>query len=338
MKAATFTRYGPPEVVTITDVEKPIPNDNEVLIRVHAASVNPLDCSVPRGGGRVVTGIIRPRSQQFGLDVAGTVESVGRAVTHFKPGDAVFGVAISNAEDKGLGIWTSQGAYAEAVCAPESMLVLKPGNVTFEQAASVPVAAFTALQGLRDCGHVAPGKRVLINGASGGVGIFSVQIAKAFGAEVTGVCSTQNLEMVRATGADTVIDYSSQDFTNGNQTYDLIFDCAGNHSLSRCRRILGPNGILVMVGDLTGRGAFGFIARLVSAWIGSKFIRTKMVSFMARPAAEDLVTIRDLISAGSIAPIIDRIFSLDDVSGALRYVEGRRARGKVVISLAARSP
>src|SRR5712691_6456847 len=247
MKAAVYTRYGPPDVVVqITDVEKPVPKDNEVFIKVRAASVNPLDGGLMKGRpyiARVMTGLRKPKITQLGVDVAGQVEAVGRNVTQFKPGDEVFGVCIRYPQASGVKVWVCQGAFAEYVCAPESALVMKPDSVTFEQAASAPVAAFTALQGLRDKGHIQPGQKVLVNGASGGVGTFAVQIAKSFRAEVTGVCSTRNVDLVRSIGADHVIDYMKEDFTKTDQRYDLIFDLVGNHSFSERRRILNPNEI-----------------------------------------------------------------------------------------------
>src|SRR5271166_3252654 len=266
MKAAVYTRYGPPDVVQIVDVEMPVPQDNEVLIKVRAASLNPIDGGLMKGrpcSARILFGLRKPKDTRPGRDVAGQVEAVGRNVAQFKPGDEVFGSCISDPHDSGAEVWIHcQGAFAEYVCAPVSTLVMKPDNVTFEQAASVPLAALTALQGLRDKGQIQPGQKVLINGAAGGVGTFAVQIAKSFGAEVIGVCSTRNVDMVRSLGADRVIDYTRENFTKLGQRYDLIFDCVGNHSLSELRRVLNPNGICVMVGDLTGRGGLGIMARL----------------------------------------------------------------------------
>jgi NADPH:quinone reductase-like Zn-dependent oxidoreductase len=292
MKAAVCNRYGPPDVIRILDVEKPIPKDSEVLIEVRAASVNPLDGGSMKGKPyivRIMTGLRKPKISRPGVDVAGQVEAVGRNVTEFKPGDEVFGVCISDPQASGTEVWMHrQGAFAEYVCAPESTLVMKPDNVTFEQAAAVPVAAFTALQGLRGKGQIQPGQKVLINGAAGGVGTFAVQIAKTFGAEVTGVCSTRNVDMVRSIGANRVIDYTQEDFTKRGQRYDMIFDCVGNHSLSECRRVLNPNGICVMVGDLTGRGMIGLLTRLMTALVLSLFVSQKLVTFLARPNKRDL--------------------------------------------------
>jgi len=333
MKAAVYRRYGPPEVVEIEDVEKPVPKDDGVLIKVCAASVNPLDAGLIKGAGRLVNGLRKPKVKGLGVDVAGLVEAVGRNVTQFEPGDEVFGACIDDLQDSSLRIWIPQGAFAEYACAPESALVTKPDNVTFEQAASAPVAAFTALQGLRDKGQIQPGQKVLINGAAGGVGTFAVQIAKSFGAEVTGVCSTRNVDMVRSIGADHVIDYAHEDFTKGGLRYDLIFDCIGNHSLSACRHILNSNGICVMVGEMSGRSMIGIVARLISALVLSRFVSQRFVTFLARPNKDDLTIVRDLMKAGKVKPVIDRRYSLSEVPEAIRYVEERHARGKVVISL-----
>jgi NADPH:quinone reductase-like Zn-dependent oxidoreductase len=337
MKAAVCSRYGPPEVVQILDVEKPAPKDNEVLIKVRAASVNPLDGGSMKGRPyivRIMTGLRKPKISRPGVDVAGQVEAVGRNVTQFKPGDKVFGVCISDPQASGAGVWMHrQGAFAEYVCAPESTLVMKPDNVAFEQAASVPVAAFTALQGLRDKGQIQPGQKVLINGAAGGVGTFAVQIAKSSGAEVTGVCSTRNVDMVRSIGSDHVIDYTRENFAKRGQRYDVIFDCVGNHSLSAVRGVLNPKGILLMVGDLSGRGMVGLLARVITATVWSRFVSQKMVTFLARPNKGDLIVMHDLMKAGKVIPVIDRRYSLSEVPEAIRYLEKRHAQGKVVIAL-----
>ena len=334
MKAAVYSRYGPPDaVVQIKTVEKPIPNENELLIKVCAASVNPLDCGLLKGAGRMLTGLRKPKVGRIGVDVAGQVEAIGPKVTHFKPGDDVFGLCIGNPHASGLKVWMPHGAFAEYACVPESTSVMKPVNVTFEQAASAPVAALTALQGLRDKGQVQPGKKVLINGAAGGVGTFAVQVAKSSGAEVTGVCSTGNLDMVRSIGADYVIDYIEEDFTRRTQRYDLIFDCVGNHSLSALRGIINPNGICVMVGDYSGRGVIGLLARLVTAFVSSGFGSQKLITFLAKPIQKDLVRVRDLMEAGKVKPVIDRRYELTEVAEAMRYVEQKHARGKVVITL-----
>ena len=333
MKAIVYHNYGPPDVLQCGETEKPVPKDNAVLIRVRAASVNPLDGGLVKGGGRIVTGLRKPKITRLGVDVAGQVEAVGRNVTQFKPGDEVFGVCIRDPQGSGVRVWIPQGAFADYACVPESVLVMKPDNVTFEQAASAPVAAFTALQGLRDKGQVQPGQKVLINGAAGGVGTFAVQIAKSLGAEVTGVCSTRNVDMVRSIGADHVIDYTQQDFTKPGQRYDLIFDCVGNQSLSACRRVLNPKGILIMAGDLSGRGMTGLLARLITALVLSRFVSQKLVTFLARPSKEDLTIMRELMATGKVTPVIDRRYKLSEVPEAVRYLEERHARGKVVITL-----
>jgi NADPH:quinone reductase-like Zn-dependent oxidoreductase len=338
MKAAVYRRYGPPDVVVqIEDVEKPVPKGNEVLIKVRSASVNPLDGALMKGRpyiARIMTGLRKPNITRLGVDVAGQVEAVGRDVTQFKPGDEVFGSCIRDPQASGVKVWDCQGAFAEYVCAPESTVVMKPDNVTFEQAASAPVPAFTALQGLRDKGHIQPGQKALINGAGGGVGTFAVQIAKSFGAEVTGVCSRRNVDMVRSLGADQVIDYTQEDFTKSGQRYDLLFDCVGNHSLSASRRVLNPKGICIMVGDRSGRGISGVLARLITALVLSWFVSQKLVTFLARPNREDLTIIRDLMATGKLTPVIDKRYSLSEVPRAIRYLGEGHARGKVVITLA----
>jgi NADPH:quinone reductase-like Zn-dependent oxidoreductase len=333
MKAIVYHRYGSPDVLAWEDVEKPTAKDDGVLIKVRAASVNPLDEGLIKGGGRLVNGLRRPKITRLGVDVAGQVEAVGRKVTQFKAGDEVFGACIRDAHDSALRVWIPQGAFAEYACAPESALVMKPDNVTFEQAASTPLAAFTALQGLRDKGQIQPGQKVLINGAAGGVGTFAVQIASSFGAEVIGVCSMRNVDMVRSIGADRVIDYTQEDFTKSGERYDLIFDCVGNHSLSACRRVLNPSGICVMVGDRSGRGMVGILTRLIVALVLSWFVSQKFVTFLARPSKDDLTIMHDLMKAGKVTPVIDKRYRLSDVPEAIRYLGGGHARGKVVITL-----
>src|SRR5271165_2142 len=337
MKAAVYTRYGPPDVVQIVDVEMPVPKDNEVLIKVRAASLNPIDGGLMKGNpysARILFGLRKPKDTRPGRDVAGQVEAVGRNVTQFKPGDEVFGSCISDPHDSGAEVWIHcQGAFAEYVCAPVSTLVMKPDNVTFEQAASVPLAALTALQGLRDKGQIQPGQKVLINGAAGGVGTFAVQIAKSFGAEVIGVCSTRNVDMVRSIGADHLIDYTQEDFTKSGQRYDVIFDCVLNHSLSACRRVLNPKGIYIGVGGSGSRWMIGLLAPLIKALVLSPFVSQKLVSVMARPSKEDLTIMRELMATGKVTPVIDKCYSLSEVPAAIRYLEERHARGKVVITL-----
>src|SRR5216683_943596 len=297
MKAIVYCDFGSPDVLKVENIEKPTPEEDQVLVRVRAASVNPLDWHYVRGKpyfARLMgMGLRRPKVTRLGVDFAGTVEAVGKNVKRFKPGDDVFGGRT--------------GAFAEYVTVREERAVaLKPANVTFEQAASVSVAALTALQGLRDKGQIRPGQKVLINGASGGVGTFAVQIAKSFGAEVTGVCSTRNVDMVRSIGADHVIDYTQENFTTSDQRYDLIFDCIGNHSLSACRRVLNPKGTVVMVGERSGRRMIGVLARLITALVLSRFVSQKLVTFLARPNKEDLTIMRELMKAGKVTPVIDR--------------------------------
>jgi NADPH:quinone reductase-like Zn-dependent oxidoreductase len=319
MKAIVYYNYGSPDVLKCEEIEKPTAGDNEVLIKVRAASVNPVD-RLFRGTSyivRILTGLRKPKDTRLGRDVAGQVEAVGRNVTQFKPGDQVFGAC--------------HGAFAEYVCTSESALVIKPDNLTFEQAASVPVAAFTALQGLRDKGQIQPGQKVLINGAAGGVGTFAVQIAKSFGADVTGVCSTRNVNMVRSIGADRVIDYTQEDFTKSTQRYDLIFDCVGNHSLSACRRVLNPNGICVLAG--APHKVWIVLIRALKALVLSRFVSQKFVMFIARRSKEDLTIMHDLMKAGKVTPVIDKRYRLSEVPEAIRYLEEGHARGKVVITL-----
>ena len=322
MNAIVYRRYGSPDVLECEEIEKPTPGDDQVLIKVRAASVNPFDWHFMRGLPyliRIVAGVRKPKITRLGVDVAGQVEAVGRNASQFKPGDEVFG--------------TCRGAFAEYVCASESAVVMKPRNVTFEQAASVPVASGTALQGLRDGGKIQRGQSVLINGAAGGVGTFAVQIAKSFGAEVTGVCSTRNVEMVRSIGADRVIDYTQEDFTKGTQRYDLIFDNVGNHSLSAFKRGLNPQGIHIMVGGPTGRWMIGPIALAIAAPVLSRFSSRKMVAVLAKESKEDLTIMRDLMAAGRVTPVIDKRYRLSKVPEAIRYLEEGHARGKVVITL-----
>jgi len=307
---------------------------------VRAASVNPLDRGELKGVPyifRIMFGLSKPeatRPSRSGVDLAGQIEAVGRNVTQFKPGDAVFGVCISNPQASGVKGWVHyQGAFAEYACAPESTLVLKPNNVTYDQAASVPLAALTALQGLRDKGHIQPGQKVLIHGAGGGVSTFAVQIATSFGAYVTGVSSTRNVDMVRSIGADRVIDYTQEDFTKSGQRYDLIFDCFANHPLSACRRVLNPRGIYVGVGAPANGGGIGILARLIQMLLLSQLTSQKLVTFLAKPVKEDLTILRELMATGKVTPVIDRRYKLSEVPEAFRYLEEGHARGKVVIVL-----
>jgi NADPH:quinone reductase-like Zn-dependent oxidoreductase len=321
MKAAVYTSYGPPDVVQIVDIEKPVPKDNEVLIKVRAASLNPLDWHFMRGtpyAVRIIAGLRKPKFPGLGVDVAGQVEALGAKVSQFKFGDEVFG--------------SCKGAFAEYVCAPESVLVMKPANVTFEQAASVPVAAYTALQGLRDKGNIQAGQKVLVNGAAGGVGTFAVQIAKPFGADVTGVCSTRNLELVRSMGADRVIDYTQEDFTKGAQRYDLFLDCVGNHSLSATTRVLNPKGTYVGAGGTTDNWMIGPLVRAISSLVVSLSGNRKLLMILARPNKQDLTFMREQMESGKIMPVIDRHYRLNEISEAIRYLETGHARGKVIIT------
>jgi NADPH:quinone reductase-like Zn-dependent oxidoreductase len=320
MKAILYHNYGSPDVIQFEEIEKPIAGDNEVLVKVRAASVNPADWHFLRGtpyAVRMVAGLRKPRITRLGIDVAGQVEAVGRNITQFKPGDEVFG--------------TCQGAFAEYVCTSEPKLIMKPDNMTFEQAAAVPIAAFTALQGLRDKGKIQPGHKVLINGAAGGVGTFAVQIAKSFGADVTGVCSTRNLDMVRSIGADRVIDYTQEDFTKAAQRYDLILDTVGNHSMSANRRILNPNVICVMAGGPSGRWKMG-LGRSIKALVLSRFLNRKHVGFIAKSSKGDLTTMQMLMETEEVTPVIDRRYKLSEVPEAIRYLEEGHARGKVIIT------
>ncbi|MFZ3588919.1 NAD(P)-dependent alcohol dehydrogenase [Bacillus sp. DJP31] len=322
MKAIVYTEYGSSDVLQLTEVGKPTPKDNEVLVKVYAASVNPLDWHFMRGTPYLVrlnAGLRRPKSHVLGVDVAGKVEAVGKDVKEFQPGDDVFGAC--------------NGAFAEYVCASERSLVKKPAKVSFEQAAAVPIASFTAVQGLRNQGQIQPGQKVLINGAAGGVGTFAVQIAKSFGAEVTGVCSTRNVDMVRSIGADHVIDYTQEDFTQSGQRYDQIFDTVGNRSLSDCRRALGQSGTLVLVGGPDKGRLLGPMNRSLRGLVMSRFVSQRMVMLMAAWSKDDLVLMQELLSNGKVTPVIDRRYTLSEVPEAIRYLEEGHAQGKVVITL-----
>lgn len=325
MKAVRFCEYGSPDVLGFDVVERPVPDDDQILVKVRANSINAADGHGIRGGylPRLVGGLRKPKETRFGIDYAGTVEAIGRNVTQFKPGDEVFG--------------GRNGSMAEYVCArADRGVVLKPANISFEQAAAVPVAALTALQGLRDKGKIQAGQKVLINGASGGVGTFAVQIAKAFGAEVTGVCSTRNLEMVRSLGADHVIDYTKKDFTKGAQRYDLLFDLVGNHSFSDRRRVLVPNGICVLAGVGGSGSNEGQLGRrllgMLRALAGSPFVSQKFVFYIAQINKADLQLLSDLMQSGKITPVIDRQYKMSEAREALSYLEQGHARGKVVLT------
>jgi len=326
MQAVVYRQYGPPDVLRLERTEQWLPEDHQVLIKVRAASANPLDWHYMRGTPylmRMDTGWRAPKSPRLGADVAGVVVEVGKDVTRFKPGDEVFG--------------TGGGTFAEYVRSSESKVVRKPAGLTFEQAAAIPVAALTALQGLRDKGHLHAGQKVLINGASGGVGTFAVQIAKALGAEVTGVCSTRNLELVRSLGADHVVDYTSEDVTQGAERYDVILDNVGTQPLLDFRRVMKPDGIFVIVG---GGGPndgklIGPMARPLQGLLLAPFVSQQFVMLLAEINDRDLQFINDLIVARKLTPVIDRTYPLSEVPAAIRYLEEGHARGKVIITVAA---
>jgi len=326
MKAVVYCDYGVPNL-KLQEIEKPTPADDQLLVKVRAASVNPLDWHFIEGTPYVMramgVGLRKPKDTRLGVDFAGTVEAVGKNVTKFKPGDEVFGGRT--------------GAFAEYVCVRESRAVaLKPANVTFEQAASVPIAAITALQGVRDKGKVQPGQKVLINGASGGVGTFAVQIAKSMGADVTGVCSTRNLDLVRSLGADHVINYTKEDFTKSAQRYDVILDNVANRSLSECRGVLNPEGRYVLIGGggvNESRWIGPGLIHAFKAMVLSKFVNQKMGMMLAQLNHDDLAFLADLMQSGKVTPVIDRTYTLSQTAEAIRYLEQGHARGKVVINL-----
>jgi NADPH:quinone reductase-like Zn-dependent oxidoreductase len=323
MKAAVRDRYGSPEVIEIREVEKPTPSDEEVLVRVHAASVNPADWYGVTGrpfAGRVLMGLLKPKERALGVDYAGTVEAVGRNVTLFRAGDEVFG--------------GRNGAFAEYLCVrADRAVVKKPANVTFEEAAAVPIAAITALQGLRDKGNLQPGQKVLINGASGGVGTFAVQIAKALGAEVTAVCSTRNVELVRSLGADHVIDYTREDFTRSDRRYDLMLDVAGSRSWSEYRRVLDPQATLVVVGAPKGNRLIGPLSHVVKVRLAALRSSQRIVFFIAKFNKADMEVLRDLLESGKVKPVIDRRYELSEIADAFRYLGEGHCRAKVVITV-----
>ena len=314
MNAIRYYRYGSADVLQYQQVDMPVVDDDRILVRVLAASVNPLDWHYMTGKPyfmRLQTGLRKPKKTTLGVDMAGRVEAVGKNVTKFKSGDEVFG--------------SGSGSLAEYVMVAENAIVLKPSTMSFEQGASVAIAALTALQGLRDKGNLQPGQKVLINGAAGGVGTFAVQIAKALGAEVTGVCSTRNVEMVRSIGADHVIDYTKDNFTKNAQHYDIVLDNIGNHSLSACKRLLNPGGKLVVVG--------GPIPHMIRALLRIPFTTRKAVPFMAKLTNTDLLIMRGLLESGKVVPVIDRSYSLSDAAEALAHLGQGHAQGKVIITL-----
>jgi NADPH:quinone reductase-like Zn-dependent oxidoreductase len=326
MKAIVYCDYGLPSL-KLQEIDKPAPADDQLLVKVRAASVNPLDWHFIEGTPYIMralgVGLRKPADTRLGVDFAGTVEVVGKNVTQFKPGDEVFGGRT--------------GAFAEYVCVREARAVaLKPANITFEQAASVPIAGITALQGLRDKGKVQSGQKVLINGASGGVGTFAVQIAKSYGAEVTGVCSTRNLDMVRSLGADHVIDYTKEDFTKSDQRYDIILDNVANHSLSECRRVLNPDGKYVLIGGggvNESRWLGPGLTHAFKAMFLSKFVSQQMGMMLAELNQKDLTFLADLMQSGKVTPVIDKRYKLSELPQAIEYLEQGHARGKVVIAV-----
>ena len=321
MKAIVYTKYGAPDVLQLVEVEKPAPKDDEVLVKVQAASVNALDWHLLTADIFLVRlmgmGLSKPKNPILGADIAGRVEAVGKNVSQFRPGDDVFG-------DIG------HGGFAEYAVAPERFLALKPSNLSFEAAAAVPVAGLTALQGLRDCGKIQPGQKVLVNGAAGGVGSFAVQVAKAFGAEVTAVCSTQNVEQARKLGADHVIDYTKENFTQNGRQYDLIFAANGYHPLAAYKRALTPKGMYIMAG---GKPAQIFEAMLLGNWLSEKNGR-KLGGVSAHIDQKDLLTLKEMLEAGKVVPAIDKRYPLSEVPEALRYLGTNHARGKIVINIA----
>jgi len=321
MKAIVYTEYGPPHVLRLEEVEKPTPKDDEVLVSIHAASVNDWDWGLLRGKpfvNRLMFGLLEPRIRILGCDIAGRVEAVGRNARQFQPGDEVFG------DISGCGF----GAFAEYVCVPETAVVLKPVSLTFEQAAAVPQAGLLALQGLRDKGQIQPGQRVLINGASGGVGTFAVQIAKSFGAEVTGVCSTRKLDMVLSLGADHVIDYTQEDFTKSGQTYDFILDVTAHHSVFDYRRALNSKGIYVVLG-----GSYARIFQIMLLGPLVSMTGNCRMGILMLKANKDLALMTELVEAGKVVPVIDRCYPLSEAAEALRYFGEGLHKGKIVITI-----
>ena len=323
MKAIVYDRYGPPGVLQYQEIEKPTPADDQVLIQVRASSANPYDWHFIRGTPsfiRLFTGIRAPKSHRLGSDVAGVVEAVGRNVTGLKPGDAVFG--------------TAAGSFAEYVCASSSSLALKPENLTWEQAASAPIAGITALQGLRDKGKIQAGQRILINGAAGGVGTFAVQIARSYGAHVTAVCSTRNIELVRSLGADVVIDYTRENYTQETQRYDLLFDLVGNNPLSASLRALHPKGTYIGCGGGgPDRRSLELLGSMLHTVVLAPFVSQKMPGLFAKVNTADLTFLADLMRDGKVTPVLDRTYALKETAGAIGYLEQCHARGKVAITV-----
>ena len=321
MKAIAAPRYGSPDLLELRDVDMPVIEDHQLLVRIHASSVNPAEWYRVMGPffARVGTGLRRPKDPAVGADLAGRVEAVGKDVTEFQPGDEVFG--------------TSGGSWAEYAAAREVRLVPKPANVSFEEAAAVPIAALTALQALRDHGKVEPGQKVLINGASGGVGTFAVQLARHFGADVTAVCSTRNVDLVRSLGADRVVDYTQEDFTRGDERHELMLDIAGSRSFSKFRRVLTPKATVVLVGAPMSARGLGPLSHVIGTRLKSVGRSQSVTFFVAKITKEDLQLMHDLLAAGTVKSVIDRRFELSRVPDALRYLGERHARGKIVITV-----
>lgn len=321
MKAIIYREYGSGEACHMEEVHKPTPRDDEVLVSVRAAALNPLDYHLMSGSYmmRPKNGFLHPKPSCPGAEMAGVVEAAGANVTRFKPGDEVFGSARST--------------FAEYVCVLENRLALKPANSTFEEAAGIPVAGSTALQGLRDKGGIQSGQKILINGASGGVGTFAVQIAKSFGAEVTGICSTKNLDLVRSIGAERVVDYTVEDLTQRPERYDMVFDCVGNRSLSDWRKIMKRNATMIAIGAKPGGKIIGPLPYIFKLLIASRFVSQRVVFFIAQIKPDDLVALKDLIEAKRLTPVIDRRYEFSEASQAIRYLKEGHARGKVVITV-----
>ena len=323
MKAIVFDRYGGPDVLGLRELDTPEPKDDQVLVRVHAASVNPIDWHRLRGQPLFVRGsegFRRPRNTGLGADLSGTVEQVGRDVTTLRPGDEVFGMSIRT--------------LAEYAAVAAEGVVAKPANLSFEQAAAVPLAALTAAQALRRAGELEPGRSVLVNGASGGVGTFAVQIAKALGADVTAVCSTRNVELVGSLGADEVVDYTREDFTRRGRRHDLVVDTVMNRSLGALRRAATEDGAIVLVGAAKGRSGGRPMLRFVRAMVGRRFAGQQVVTFLTERNRDDLLLVKELIEAGKVVPAIDRTYPLAETADAIRYLEQGHARGKVVVAVA----
>ena len=325
MKSVTYKRYGTAEVLELVEIQVPAVADDQVLLKVLAVSINPADWHFMRGTPyliRLQTGLLKPKSGSFGLDMAGVVEAVGKNVSEFRVGDEVFG--------------EGRGGLSEFAVISKDKLVNKPTNLSFEAAAAVPMAGFTALQALRDKGRIQAGQKVLIVGASGGVGTFAVQIAKSYGAVVTGVCSTRNREMVKSIGADHVIDYSKEEFSDSNVKFDLIVQTAGNYSLRNLRRVLAPAGTLVLAGDSSGTKAvlgMGFVFGMLRTAVISRFSKQSIPAFLARRNKADLIVLKELIEEGKLTPVIDKTYPMVEISDAVEYLETGHARGKVVIKI-----